>query len=111
MSMFHADDYVHFLQHVTPDNQSEYARELQRYNAGKFKHDSLNLKTKRFHPSPRHDFSKSISVRFSQTNTRPRALYISLSLSHLQTSIVPCLTVSSNSARPTLVVASAVHSS
>jgi histone deacetylase 1/2 len=32
MSLFHADDYVHFLEHVTPDNLNEYTRELQRYN-------------------------------------------------------------------------------
>ncbi len=30
MTQFHADDYVHFLQHVTPDNMSMYQRELQR---------------------------------------------------------------------------------
>jgi len=33
MTMFHADDYIHFLQHVSPDNQAEYTQELQRYNA------------------------------------------------------------------------------
>jgi len=33
MTMFHADDYIHFLQHVSPDNQTEYTQELQRYNA------------------------------------------------------------------------------
>jgi histone deacetylase 1/2 len=32
MSMFHTDDYVHFLQTVTPDNQTEYSKELHRYN-------------------------------------------------------------------------------
>eukprot|EP00474_Spongospora_subterranea_P008724 CRZ09182.1 hypothetical protein [Spongospora subterranea] len=32
MTMFHADDYVHFLQHVTPDSQGDYTRELARYN-------------------------------------------------------------------------------
>ena len=32
MTLFHADDYVHFLAHVTPDNMHQYSRELQRYN-------------------------------------------------------------------------------
>jgi len=32
MTMFHSDDYVHFLQSVTPDNINDYNRELQRYN-------------------------------------------------------------------------------
>jgi histone deacetylase 1/2 len=32
MTRFHADDYIHFLQHVTPDNQSEYSSETSRYN-------------------------------------------------------------------------------
>eukprot|EP00466_Bigelowiella_natans_P007278 jgi/Bigna1/57963/fgenesh1_pm.42_\ len=32
MTMFHSDDYVHFLQSVTPDNMNDYSRELQRYN-------------------------------------------------------------------------------
>lgn len=34
MTMFHTDDYVHFLQTVTPENvqTQRYALELQRYN-------------------------------------------------------------------------------
>ena len=32
MTKFHADDYIHFLQHVTPDNQPDYTTELTRYN-------------------------------------------------------------------------------
>ena len=32
MTKFHADDYIHFLQHVTPDNQMDYSTELTRYN-------------------------------------------------------------------------------
>jgi len=32
MTKFHSDDYVHFLQYVTPDNMHEYARELNLYN-------------------------------------------------------------------------------
>lgn len=32
MTRFHADDYIHFLQHVTPDNMTEYQSELSRYN-------------------------------------------------------------------------------
>lgn len=30
--MFHTDDYVHFLQHVNPDNLHQYSMELSRYN-------------------------------------------------------------------------------
>lgn len=32
MTKFHSDDYVHFLQHVTPDNKKRYGREERRYN-------------------------------------------------------------------------------
>lgn len=32
MTAFHADDYIHFLQHVSTDTQSDYTRELARYN-------------------------------------------------------------------------------
>lgn len=32
MARFHADDYVHFLRHVTPDNMQNFQMELQRYN-------------------------------------------------------------------------------
>lgn len=32
MLKFHADDYVHFLRHVTPDKAHEYEQEMQRYN-------------------------------------------------------------------------------
>mmetsp|Transcript_7247 Transcript_7247/g.13743 ORF Transcript_7247/g.13743 Transcript_7247/m.13743 type:complete len:437 (-) Transcript_7247:65-1375(-) len=32
MARYHADDYVHFLMNVTPENMGEYARELARYN-------------------------------------------------------------------------------
>lgn len=32
MTRFHADDYVHFLQHVNPDNLSEYNHEVIKYN-------------------------------------------------------------------------------
>lgn len=32
MTRFHADDYVHFLKHVTPDNSEMYSKELTRYN-------------------------------------------------------------------------------
>lgn len=28
--MFHSDDYIHFLQHVSPDTQIDYGLELQR---------------------------------------------------------------------------------
>ena len=36
MTMFHADDYVHFLQHVNPDNVNEYAREVSRCESCEF---------------------------------------------------------------------------
>jgi len=32
MTKFHADDYIHFLQHVTLDNHGDYGTEQQRYN-------------------------------------------------------------------------------
>lgn len=32
MTKFHADDYIHFLQHVTLDNHVDYGTEQQRYN-------------------------------------------------------------------------------
>ena len=32
MTKFHADDYIHFLQHVTLDNHIDYQTEQQRYN-------------------------------------------------------------------------------
>jgi acetoin utilization deacetylase AcuC-like enzyme len=31
MMKFHADDYVHFLQHVTPDNMQHHLPEMKRY--------------------------------------------------------------------------------
>lgn len=34
MTRFHADDYVNFLKIITPDNMSEYARQLQRCACG-----------------------------------------------------------------------------
>jgi len=34
MTQFHADDYVKFLQKVTPDNMNEYTKQLQRFNVG-----------------------------------------------------------------------------
>src|SRR5437899_12296330 len=33
MTKFHSDDYVYFLQSVTPDNREQYATEIQRFNA------------------------------------------------------------------------------
>lgn len=32
MTLFHADDYINFLQHVNQDNTAKYAKELQKYN-------------------------------------------------------------------------------
>jgi len=34
MTRFHADDYIDFLRHVTPDNVEDYGVEMQRYNIG-----------------------------------------------------------------------------
>ncbi|KAH7427268.1 hypothetical protein KP509_10G036900 [Ceratopteris richardii] len=31
---FHADDYVHFLETVTPENQHEHMKQLKRFNVG-----------------------------------------------------------------------------
>ena len=30
MTMFHTDDYVHFLSHVSPDTEEDYQKELSR---------------------------------------------------------------------------------
>lgn len=32
MTMFHTDDYIHFLHLISPDNQVDYEREMTRYN-------------------------------------------------------------------------------
>mmetsp|Transcript_23268 Transcript_23268/g.41152 ORF Transcript_23268/g.41152 Transcript_23268/m.41152 type:complete len:440 (+) Transcript_23268:137-1456(+) len=34
ITRFHSDDYVNFLRMVTPDNMSQYTRQLQRFNVG-----------------------------------------------------------------------------
>ncbi|GMH39063.1 hypothetical protein BSKO_06961 [Bryopsis sp. KO-2023] len=34
LTEFHADDYVNFLQNITPDNKSEYIAQLRRFNVG-----------------------------------------------------------------------------
>jgi histone deacetylase 1/2 len=34
MTQFHTDEYIDFLQKVTPDNMESYAREQQKYNVG-----------------------------------------------------------------------------
>lgn len=34
LTRFHSDDYVNFLQTITPDNSSSYGRQLQRFNVG-----------------------------------------------------------------------------
>ena len=34
MTQFHTDDYVDFLQRVTPDNMETYAKEQSKYNVG-----------------------------------------------------------------------------
>ncbi len=49
MTKFHSDDYIHFLQHVTPDNMNEYSTELARYNADvDCKHKQLSISFNRF---------------------------------------------------------------
>ena len=34
LTRFHSDDYVNFLNTITPDNSSSYVRQLQRFNVG-----------------------------------------------------------------------------
>jgi histone deacetylase 1/2 len=34
MTQFHTDDYVEFLQKVTPDNMENYSKEQTKYNVG-----------------------------------------------------------------------------
>ena len=34
ITRFHSDDYVNFLKMITPDNMSQYLRQLQRFNVG-----------------------------------------------------------------------------
>ena len=34
MTRFHSDDYINFLKVITPDNMSDYTRQLQRFNVG-----------------------------------------------------------------------------
>jgi len=34
MTRFHSDDYINFLKVITPDNMSDYVRQLQRFNVG-----------------------------------------------------------------------------
>eukprot|EP01116_Phalansterium_solitarium_P009328 TRINITY_DN23431_c0_g1_i1.p1 TRINITY_DN23431_c0_g1~~TRINITY_DN23431_c0_g1_i1.p1 ORF type:complete len:506 (-),score=157.03 TRINITY_DN23431_c0_g1_i1:198-1619(-) len=34
MTKFHSDDYIDFLRLVTPDNMTDYARQLQKFNVG-----------------------------------------------------------------------------
>ena len=34
MTKFHSDDYINFLKIITPDNMSDYVRNLQRFNIG-----------------------------------------------------------------------------
>ena len=34
LTRFHSDDYINFLRMITPDNMSEYVRQLQRFNVG-----------------------------------------------------------------------------
>jgi len=34
LTRFHSDDYIHFLRLITPDNMTEYLRQLQRFNVG-----------------------------------------------------------------------------
>jgi len=34
LTRFHSDDYINFLKVITPDNMSDYVRQLQRFNVG-----------------------------------------------------------------------------
>jgi len=34
MTKFHADDYVHFLRRISPENQKDFFKQLQRFNVG-----------------------------------------------------------------------------
>jgi histone deacetylase 1/2 len=34
MTRFHSDDYINFLKVITPDNMTDYTRQLQRFNVG-----------------------------------------------------------------------------
>ncbi len=34
LTRFHSDDYINFLRTITPDNMSDYVRQLQRFNVG-----------------------------------------------------------------------------
>lgn len=34
LTKFHSDDYINFLQLITPDNMCDYTRQLQRFNVG-----------------------------------------------------------------------------
>ena len=34
MAKFHSDEYVRFLRMITPDNMSEYTKQMQRFNVG-----------------------------------------------------------------------------
>jgi len=34
LTRFHSDDYINFLRLITPDNMSDYVRQLQRFNVG-----------------------------------------------------------------------------
>jgi histone deacetylase 1/2 len=34
LTRFHSDDYINFLKVITPDNMSEYSRQLHRFNVG-----------------------------------------------------------------------------
>jgi len=34
MTKFHTDDYVHFLRRISPENQKDFLRQMQRFNVG-----------------------------------------------------------------------------
>eukprot|EP01097_Dermamoeba_algensis_P011508 TRINITY_DN8929_c0_g1_i1.p1 TRINITY_DN8929_c0_g1~~TRINITY_DN8929_c0_g1_i1.p1 ORF type:complete len:447 (-),score=82.62 TRINITY_DN8929_c0_g1_i1:148-1488(-) len=34
LTQFHSDDYINFLQMISPDNMNEYLKEMQRFNVG-----------------------------------------------------------------------------
>lgn len=36
MTRFHTDDYVRFLERITPDNKDAFASQMQRFNVGEY---------------------------------------------------------------------------
>ena len=46
MAKFHSDEYVRFLRMITPDNMSEYTKQMQRFNdGGKIPKETFEIST------------------------------------------------------------------